>query len=116
MSTNEKPQTAVGYGKPPQYSQFAKGRSGNPKGRPKGSPNLSTLLAKSLNETVIVNENGHRKTITKLNAVTKQLVNKAAAGDPRATKLLMELMRQDENDAPKHQPVIFKISEVTSRL
>ncbi len=109
-------QSSVGYGKPPKSTQFPKGRSGNPKGRPKGSQNLSTLLTKSLNETVMVNENGRRQTITKLNAITKQLVNKAAAGDPRAMKLLTELMRQSEIDAPKQGPIIIEISETDNRL
>src|ERR1700730_18750757 len=53
----------IGYGKPPKHSQFAKGRSGNPHGRPKRSIKLSTLLYSTLNESVIVNENGKRKRI-----------------------------------------------------
>ncbi len=116
MSTNEEPQNAVGYGKPPRHAQFAKGQSGNPKGRPKGSQSLSTHLKNALEETVIVNENGRRTKMSKLNAATKQLVNKAAAGDPRATKLLIELIRQDETVAPKHQPFIINISDADNRL
>ena len=36
----------VGYCKPPENSQFPKGKSGNPAGRPKGSKS-SKLLQKS---------------------------------------------------------------------
>jgi hypothetical protein len=35
MSTYDDPGYEVGYGKPPQSTQFKKGKSGNPKGRPK---------------------------------------------------------------------------------
>jgi hypothetical protein len=92
----------VGYRKPPKGTRFIRGRSGNPKGKPKGSKNLATLLAKTVNETVIVHENGRRKTITKMEAMTKQLVNKAASGEPRATQLLLQMIQlyEDRPDAP----------------
>jgi hypothetical protein len=83
----------VGYGKPPEYSRFRKGQSGNPKGRPKGSKNLATLLDEALNEPVVVSENGKRRRITKREAVLKQLVNKAASGNPKAIQLLLGEMR-----------------------
>jgi hypothetical protein len=64
-----KPDYVIGYCKPPKGTRFVKGRSGNPKGKPKGSRNLATLLTKTVNEAVIVHENGRRKTITKLEAM-----------------------------------------------
>ena len=82
----------VGYGRPPRSSQFRKGQSGNPKGRPKNAKNFKTLLVEALEEKVAVTENGARKTITKRQAVTKQLVNKAASGDANATKTLLGLI------------------------
>jgi Family of unknown function (DUF5681) len=87
----------VGYGKPPAGSRFVKGKSGNPRGKPKGSKNLATLIAKTAGETVTVQENGRRKTITKLEAMTKQLVNKAASGEPRATQLLLQMIQMYED-------------------
>ena len=83
----------VGFGKPPAHTRFAKGRSGNPRGRPKGSSNLATLLEQELNAPVIINENGQRKSVTKLQAAVKQLVNKAASGEPRALQQLLGLNR-----------------------
>jgi hypothetical protein len=80
----------VGFGKPPQHTQFQKGHSGNPKGRARGSRNASTLLDEALSERVIVAENGRRRKVTKLEVVLTQLVNKAAQGEHRATRLLLE--------------------------
>ena len=79
----------VGRGKPPQKTQFKKGQSGNPKGRPKGSKNFKSTINTELNRKVAVNEEGRRKRITKREAIAKQLVNKAAAGDPKAIPVLM---------------------------
>lgn len=81
----------IGYGRPPRRSRFVKGRSGNPKGRPKGVRSLTDRFAKALDERVTINENGSRRTIPKSDAVMKQLVNKAASGDFRSIKLILEM-------------------------
>ena len=86
----------VGYGKPPKHTQFAKGKSGNPKGRGKGVRNFATEIQEELNTRVPITENGIRKKITKRKAVAKQLVNKAAAGDPKAIPVLLNEARQHE--------------------
>ena len=86
----------VGYRCPPIATRFKKGQSGNPTGRPKGALSVSTVLSRSLQEKVVINENGVRKTITKLEAAIKQLVNKAASGELRALRQLVELARDAE--------------------
>jgi hypothetical protein len=93
---------SVGYCKPPADSRFKKGQSGNPTGRPKGHPNLSTVLQKTLSERVVVNENGKRKTISKMQAFVKQIVNKAASGDLRAAKQVAELVKSIEQSAERN--------------
>jgi hypothetical protein len=90
----------VGYRNPPQHTRFKKGQSGNPKGRAKGSKNLVTVLLTSAHEPVTVNEGGQRKSITKLEAMAKQLANKAASGDPRATQLLMQMLKASASPPP----------------
>lgn len=92
----DNPEYEVGYGRPPRHSRFTKGQSGNPKGRPKGSLNLGTVLERTLRETVVINENGQRYQITKMEAAIKQLVNKSAAGDLGAIKFLAMLIRYGE--------------------
>src|SRR5713226_8032671 len=83
----------VGYRRPPQDMRFPKGRSGNPKGRPRRSSTLATRLLQALSESVVVTEQGQRKTISKGEAMFKQLVNKGAAGDARAIHMLLAELR-----------------------
>jgi hypothetical protein len=87
---------SVGYANPPRSTRFKKGVSGNPKGRPKGSLNVATVFTRTLLEKVVINEHGQRKTVTKLEAALKQLANKAASGDLRAVRQLIELARDAE--------------------
>jgi hypothetical protein len=92
-----KPKTTdVGYGNPPEPTRFKKGQSGNPHGRPKGTLNVATVLERTLREKVVINENGRRKTVTKLEAAVKQLTNKAASGELKALQLLAALVRSAE--------------------
>jgi hypothetical protein len=91
------------FGKPPKHGQFRKGVSGNPKGRPKGSRNLATVLERTLQERVVINENGIRKTVTKLEAAVKQLVNKSASGDLTAMRQLSALAGSAEVEAAAAQ-------------
>jgi|GEM_PF-83697 len=112
----------VGYRKPPAHSRFEKGVSGNPSGRPKGTLNLPSVLQKTLRERVVINENGRRTIITKLEAFVKQLVNKAASGDLRAVSQLVGITLTVEQSAAEEMPpnevlnaldtkVMFKILE-----
>jgi Family of unknown function (DUF5681) len=89
----------VGYRRPPLATRFRPGESGNPRGRPKGARNFSTVIASALSERVAVTENGRRRRITKLEAAIKQLVNRAAAGEARATTLLIQLAQANEAKA-----------------
>ena len=82
----------VGYGKPPVHSRFKPGQSGNPRGRQRGSRNASSLAAQALAEKVTVTIEGRTKRISKLEAAMIQQSNKAAAGDPKAVKLMTDLM------------------------
>jgi len=95
---DDHPAYEIGFGKPPKHSRFRKGLSGNPKGRPKGRRNLATVLERTLQEKVVINENGVRRTVTKLEAAVKQLVNKAAAGDLAALRQLAALVPQSVNE------------------
>src|SRR4051794_32456458 len=82
---------AVGYGKPPLHTRFRKGRSGNPAGRPRRRTDLASLLTRALDRPAISDE---RSAGTQREAIIAALVEKSASGDLRATKLVLDLMRQ----------------------
>jgi hypothetical protein len=101
---NDRDETyGVGFCKPPKHGQFRKGVSGNPKRRLKGTHNLSTVLERTLQEKVVINENGIRKIVTKLEAAIKQLVNKAASDDLPAMRHLSALASSAEIQAEAAQ-------------
>lgn len=104
------------YRNPPKDTRFKKGQSGNPKGRPKGRPNLATVLEKTLRETVVITENGRRKVITKLEAATRQLVDKAASGDLRALQQLVALARSAEERSPEAGVSTAVMTEVDRKV
>ena len=84
----------IGYKRPPKASQFKKGRSGNPRGRPKGSNNFLTLLEQELGQSIVVNENGKKKTISRMQAMVKRMVSGALQGETRAMLTLVEILRR----------------------
>jgi hypothetical protein len=97
VADNEDPQYPVGYKKPPRHTQFKRGVSGNAKGRPKGAKNFATVIEEELRARIEVTENGKRKRISKREAIAKQTVNRAAAGDPKATSTLLNEARFQES-------------------
>jgi Family of unknown function (DUF5681) len=94
----------IGYGRPPKATRFRPGVSGNPKGRPKGARNFSSIVAATLGERIVVNENGRRRRITKLEAAVKQLVNRAAGGEARSIQMLITLLQASEARPPQADP------------
>jgi hypothetical protein len=56
-------------------------------------------LAAALNEKVTVTENGRRRQITEREAVIAQLVNKSGAAELRATKMLIDMLRDIDKES-----------------
>jgi hypothetical protein len=92
----------VGYRRPPKERQFKKGQSGNPSGRPKGTINLATALTRTLSQTIEVEEDGQKETITKMEAAVRALVDEALTGSMQAFRVLVVLnhLLQDPSSPP----------------
>ena len=65
---------------------------------------------------MILNENGRRRTATKLQAALKQLVNKAATGDLSALKMLLTLVRSAEEQSAGESHSATELSEVDQKI
>ena len=93
----------VGYKRPPRDKCWKKGQSGNPSGRPRGHRNLAAVLTEILNETTTFAVNGRKRPMTKLEALTRQLVDKAAAGDSRIINPLLAEIHKNEAKTERTQ-------------
>ena len=91
---------SIGYKKPPGHTRFKPGQSGNTMGRPKGAKNFATVFEEELRAPIEVTENGKRKRISKRQAIAKQHINKAVAGDPKAAALVLNEVRSHDSQVP----------------
>jgi hypothetical protein len=80
------------------HARFKKGRSGNPTRRPR-KKDLPKLLAAAVDEPVYVTAEGERRRITKRGAIVTQLVSKSKTADLRATKMLINMLKEVEKKA-----------------
>jgi hypothetical protein len=105
----------VGYGKPPKPTQFVKGRSGNPLGRPKGAKSkvsnnqLEKIVTSEVYRMINVNDENGPSQMSLLQAVVRSIGVKAAKGDHRSQKLLIETIRavkEDEDPEEDGLPII----------
>ena len=65
---------------------------------------------------MVIKENGERRTITKLQAALKQLINKAAAGDARAIREVFKLqamIAEQDKSTDEKAIVVFRWADPT---
>ncbi len=83
----------VGYCRPPEATRFAKGQSGNSKGRPKSTKNIATYLNEILQQRISVREGDKIKKMSKAEAMLHTVTLKALKGDPKAVSSIIALAR-----------------------
>jgi hypothetical protein len=100
----------VGYGKPPENTQFKPGHSGNSKGRPKGAKNLKTIVQQEAYDTITIKEGGKSSKVAKVVALIKSTMNKGIQGDPKAANTALNLI---EKFLPHDDPQAAELAPLT---
>ncbi|HJT42293.1 MAG TPA: DUF5681 domain-containing protein [Rhizomicrobium sp.] len=85
----------IGYKRPPIRTQFAKGKSGNPKGRPKGANKINSL-ANIVNQQVTMTIDGVPRKVPLNEATVIKLFQSALNGNTSAARLVLQLIEKAE--------------------
>ena len=85
---------SVGYKHPPGNKRFAKGHSGNRKGRPKGTPSVADILKSLFNKKVPVREGSRVRMMETCEAIVRLTVVKARSGDGRALTTILAILEK----------------------
>lgn len=83
---------SIGYKRPPASKRFAKGKSGNRKGRPKGTPNVADILARLFNKKISVRGVYGAKLMGACEAIIRNAVAKAQLGDGRMLTTVLGIL------------------------
>lgn len=101
----------VGYGKPPDHSRFAKGKSGNPKGRPKKGKAIQSaqantsacglqladkMLIEEAYRPLTIGEGGKAIQLPTIQLTIRAMWASAIKGNRHAQRMLIERMQQIE--------------------
>lgn len=115
MSGDDEDDYEVGYGRPPKYTRFQKGRSGNPSGKRKGTESVKAVVMQVLDQRIPVRKNGKLTRVTNRRAIVLKELQLAQQGDRAARKTIFDLMfRYDQELADR--PVEQNLDEEDSAL
>jgi CRISPR/Cas system CSM-associated protein Csm2 small subunit len=108
----------VGRGRPPVHARFAKGKSGNPKGRPRKTATLPDKVAKILAKTQSVNVGGQKVSLTLEDLfLTSIIQNAIRCKNAKSMMMTLEWIRDlDLARAKERQTAKSRDSRITSEM
>ncbi len=98
IEVQQAPRPAVGYKKPPVWTRFQKGQSGNPNGRPKKDESFRGITENELQREVSIKEGGRVKKVTIKVAIVKRCLAEAAQGKTRSLEMILKLLNRNERE------------------
>lgn len=90
----------VGYGRPPGYTRFKKGQSGNPSGRPHGTTagRIKSLALKEAYRLVRIKEGDSTVALPAIQAILRAQLALAAKGNGPAQRAIIAAIEAFEQD------------------
>jgi hypothetical protein len=82
----------IGYGRPPKWTRFKPGQSGNPKGRPKARKTFGHILYAGLQRKIQVTEKGTTRKLSVYEVLAQKLLSDALRGERGSLKLLLQCL------------------------
>lgn len=99
MTDTESAPPEVGFAKPPAASRFAKGRSGNPRGRPKGSRNKQAPYETVLGQKVTVRTDDTTRRVSAAEAFLLHMIKRGLEGDVSAARAMLDALEAQSGSA-----------------
>jgi hypothetical protein len=100
----------VGFGRPPEHTQFKKGVSGNPNGRPRSPTSFQAVVRQMGDSMLPTLINGQEMTYRE--AVVMQLYTQAVKGQLRAILIIDEIEKRIETPTDQtgaYYPPVFTL-------
>jgi hypothetical protein len=104
---------SVGYGHPPEATQFKKGKSGNPRGRPRNK-HRKIPYDDVLGQMVTIREDGRERRVTAAEAFLLHLTKRGLEGDSAAARASLAAIEGARESTRRDEPAIAFVTHYVS--